>query len=503
MASKKQQSSKRAVKAKAAKAKRKAPTRSKKAQASSKAGASRSKTKPKTKSKAKAAASRTATKKKASTKSKAKAAPKKQAPKKKSTKAKKSTAKKAAAKKTAPAKKTAAKKAPANKNVASSAKTKTKKTQASGAKKSKAPKNVVAPKQADTKPEASVSARAAAKLNAPLSAAERRKPRGKMLPKKFLVDLAQAIKDAVSPVIAASKGREVVGTANSGDATFELDQIAEKTLLSFLKNAKLPVAYYSEDSGYTTFTTGQPTNLLVVDPIDGTRAARYGFEGCVVSVCSTRIIERPTIADVDNGCVLEIMGDRVFYAEREKGARIYIDNTPRRPRPSSNTNLETMAWSMTVPARPAELIFPTAARLIDLSSLKGGFFSCNSSSFSLTRLVSGQLDACVDFANRFYRDIPTVVEDHFINAGRGAVLGICPYDFAAAILIAQESGCVVTDAYGRSFDDVLLLDSSDSNHRSLIAAANPELHEKLMSFFDTRVQQFENLLKRKAGFTSD
>lgn len=322
--------------------------------------------------------------------------------------------------------------------------------------------------------------------------------RTKILPREFLFDVAKAVRDSVEPLVRAAKGREVVGSATSGDATFQLDKIAEKALLTFLREAKMPVAYYSEDAGYATFTTGQPQHLLVVDPIDGSRAAKSGLEGCVVSVASTRVIERPRIADIDNGVVMEIIGNRTFFAERGKGARIYADDTIKKPKLSRNTNLETVTWSMTVPARPAELIFPTAAKLIDLTSLKGGFFSCNSTSYSLTRLLTCQYDACVDFANRYLRDIPEVVEDHFINAGRGIVLGIAPYDIAASILIAREAGCVVTDAYGSSFDDVLLLDSSVGNHRSLIAAANAELHEKLFSFFDTRIRQYELLLSRRA-----
>ncbi len=316
----------------------------------------------------------------------------------------------------------------------------------------------------------------------------------KPLSREFLQELCQAVRQAVRPAIASAKGREIVGTAPSGDTTFELDRIAEKALLNFLKRARMPVAYYSEDAGYTTFSSGQPKNLLVVDPIDGTRAAKSGFEGCVVSVCSTRIIERPTFADIDNAVVMDILGNRTFYGEREKGVRMYVDGHVRKVRLSENTDLERVTWAMTVPARPAELIFPVAAKVIDLTSLKGGFFACNSSSYSLTRVVSGQLDACVDFANRFYRDIRPVVEAYFINAGRGVVLGVCPYDFVGALLIAQQAGCTVTDAYGNDFDDVLLLDSSVANHRSVIAAANQELHEQLFNFFNARIEQYERLL---------
>ncbi|MDZ4857597.1 MAG: inositol monophosphatase family protein [Candidatus Hydrogenedentes bacterium] len=323
-------------------------------------------------------------------------------------------------------------------------------------------------------------------------------PRAKILPREFLFEVANAVRIAVEPLVRQAKGREVVGLAQSGDTTFQLDKIAEKALLTFLREAKMPVAYYSEDAGYATFTTGQPQHLLVVDPIDGSRAAKSGFEGCVISVASTRVIERPRIIDIDNGCVMEILHPRTFYAERGKGARIYADGAVKKPKLSRNTNLETVSWAMTVPARPAELIFPTAAKLIDLTSLKGGFFACNSTSYSLTRLLTCQYDACIDFANRFLRDIPNIVQDHFINAGRGAVLGIAPYDIAASLLIAREAGCYVTDAYGNTLDDVMLLDSSVANHRSIIAASSKELYEKLFSFFDLRIKQFELLLQRRA-----
>ncbi len=323
--------------------------------------------------------------------------------------------------------------------------------------------------------------------------------KGRSLPREFLMEMASRIREAVAPMVMGAKGREIVGAASSGDATFKLDKVAEKALLNFLKESRAPVAYYSEDAGYTTFTSGPPQYLLVVDPVDGTRAAKSGFESCVISIAATRVIERPRIGDVDNACVMEIVRDRSFYAERGKGARIYNGTGHfHKPKPSTNNDLEMVSWAMTVPARPAELIFPTAAKLIDLTSLKGGFFACNSTSFSLTRLLTNQLDACVDFANRFLRDIPGAVQDQFINAGRGITLGIAPYDIAASLLVAQEAGCAVTDAYGNSFDNVMLLDSSEGNHLSMIAAANPALHEKLLSFFSKRIGQYEQLLKRRA-----
>ncbi len=429
------------------------------------------------------------TKVQAKSKTTAKPQPKKSAP-------KKPAVKKPAPKKPArPAAKKAIVKKPAPKPVSKPAPPKQAAKPAS-----KAPAKPVAKSQAVSprKPASAPPHTPAAIVSPAPPPVERPRPKTKILPREFMIEIANVIRAAIASSVHEAKGREIVGTAPSGDATFEIDRVAEKALLTFLKSARIPIAYYSEDSGYTTFTNTQPQNLLIIDPIDGTRAAKSGFESCAISIASTRIIERPVMADLDNACVAEIVGDRVFYAERGKGTRVTQGEHVKRPKLSKNVSLEHLSWTMTVPGRPAELIFPTAARLIDLSSLKGGFFACNSTSYSITRLITNQLDACVDFANRYYRDIPSLVKDHFINAGRGTVIGVAPYDLAASLLIAQEAGCIVTDAYGKSFDDVLLLDTTVENQRSIIAAGNPELHQKLLKFFEMRMSQYEDLLRRRA-----
>lgn len=450
--------------AKKSSASKAAPKKASKSEASITAAPAAAKTKTKAKAKTATKAKANASAIKAETKAKAKAP------------AKAKAAAKAAAKAPAKTKAKAAAKTPEKPKTTTKAKVKAKEVKAT------------------TAPETAAKEKAAVK-STPASKSER--TRG-VVTLKFLVDLAKTIKDAVAPYARDIKGKEIVDTTASGDVTFQIDRVAEKTLQAYLRKAALPISYYSEDEGYSTFTSKPPKNLLIVDPIDGTRAAKNGFEGCVVSVASTRVLERPTVADIDFACVMEILGDRIFLAERGKGSRYYTNGRLKRPKLSPNNEIENMAWSMTIPARPAELIFPTAARIIDLSSLKGGFFPCNSTSYSLTRLITSQLDACVDIANRYYRDIPERVEDYFINAGRGKIIGIAPYDMAAALLITQEAGCIVTDAYGNSFDDLLLLDSSKGNHRSIIAASNPVLHKKLLSFFNARIKQYEALLTQRS-----
>ena len=97
----------------------------------------------------------------------------------------------------------------------------------------------------------------------------------------------------------------------------------------------------------------------------------------------------------------------------------------------------------------------------------------------LTRLVSGQLAAVIDVGNRIMRDHPST-RDRFVAIGGGKVVSLFTYDIAAAALIAEEAGAVVTDAFGHSLGSTPLLDSSEANLTSICAAATPELHRILL-----------------------
>jgi hypothetical protein len=72
------------------------------------------------------------------------------------------------------------------------------------------------------------------------------------------------------------------------------------------------------------------------------------------------------------------------------------------------------------------------------------------------------------------------VEARFREVGKGHVLNNSPYDVAASTLMLREAGCVVTDAAGRSLDDRPLLGSDMHYQMSVVASANPELHQAIL-----------------------
>ncbi len=309
-----------------------------------------------------------------------------------------------------------------------------------------------------------------------------------MTPQETTLALTRHIRDAVRPHLGAWHGREITGTAASGDATFGIDEIAEEAIVTFIEREKLSIAYYSEDKGLIEFGSS-PEAVLIIDPIDGTRPAVAGFEACVVSVAWADYAPDATLGDVRIGCIGEIKHDDLFWAARGQGAHwIGPDGTEKAARLLPITEIRQAPLTFEVVARPFEWIGVALGDIVNAASVKGGCFLLNSTAFSLTRLMTGQLAATIDIGNRILRDFPQS-RPRFLDLGLGKPLGLFAYDIAAAALIAQEAGAIVTDAYGHSLDKTLLLDTSEPNLQSILSASSAALHEALLAAINSGMER--------------
>jgi myo-inositol-1(or 4)-monophosphatase len=261
--------------------------------------------------------------------------------------------------------------------------------------------------------------------------------------------------------------------AEGGDVTFAIDADAERTLERFLVERAPELAYYSEDRGLVE-PPGGASEVLVVDPIDGTRPALAGLESCCVSIAVAPLGDEPTLGDVSVGCVVEIPSGAVFLAERGRGL---VESPPVRL--SANERLERMFWTYGFRGRPARPTAEVLAELIDASSVGGATFELGSAAFDMTRVATGQLDAYVEPGPRLVADVPGMREQ-FERVGAGAVLNNSPYDVAAATLVLEEAGAVVSDAYGRPLGQRPLLGSGVDFQISVVASANEVLHDLIL-----------------------
>ena len=152
-----------------------------------------------------------------------------------------------------------------------------------------------------------------------------------------------------------------------------------------------------------------------------------------------------------------------------------------------------MLWTYGFRGRP---VVPTAvvlAELLDGSSVSGGTFDLGSATYDMTRLVTGQLDAYVEPGPRMIEEIDWM-RPEFERVGRGAVLNNSPYDLAAAALILDEAGAILTDAAGERLDDRPLLGSGHDFQMSCVCASTPELHAAIIESVDAGIERL-----REAG----
>jgi myo-inositol-1(or 4)-monophosphatase len=300
-----------------------------------------------------------------------------------------------------------------------------------------------------------------------------------MTEQETVLAITKYIRDKVRPHLGAWSARKVTGIAESGDATFAIDNIAEEAIVQFITEQGLSVAYYSEDRGLIKFGK-YPKAVLVIDPIDGTRPAVAGFEQCVVAVSWSEYTEHVTMGNVLHACVAELKHDDIFVASRGVGAQWTDSSGANCPVALSQTfEMSKAPLSFEAVARPFEYLGVVLDEIVNAASMEGGCYLYNSTAYSLTRLLTGQLAAVLDVGNKIMRDHPWT-RDRFIKTGRGKAIGIFTYDIAAAALIAAEAGAIVTKADGSSFADTPLLDTSEINIQSLCAASTRQLHEQLL-----------------------
>jgi myo-inositol-1(or 4)-monophosphatase len=295
-----------------------------------------------------------------------------------------------------------------------------------------------------------------------------------------VLELALQLRESVLPALGSHAGRRHVGDAAGGDVTFAVDTWAEASLAEFLAERAPHVALYSEDRGLVA--PDGATDVLVVDPIDGTRPAMAGLESACVAVALAPMNDSdPTMGDVDAGCVIEIKSGDWYLAARDHGVQ-----STRAIALSGETDTSRMFWGYGFRGRPVRATVEVLGDLIDASSVGGGTFELGSQAFAMTRIVTGQFDAVIEVGSRLIDDVPGMLEQ-FQRVGGGQVLNNSPYDLAAPWLCLREAGGIVTDGWGAPLDGRRLLGSSHAFQMSSISAANRELHAQLVDAVDAGI----------------
>ncbi|MEC2183843.1 inositol monophosphatase family protein [Bacillus spizizenii] len=311
--------------------------------------------------------------------------------------------------------------------------------------------------------------------------------------KEYIIELGKFVYEEVKGQKGTLKNRLVNGYSPGGDAQFNIDAAAENAVLEYVKSKEESVAFYTEDGGLKIFGDN-PQYILIVDPIDGTRPAAAGLEMSCISIALAGYKPDAKIKDIEFAFLLELKTGAYMYADVYSEGIYYEGYRGTLPNLSKVRDMKHMFWSLEFNGHPAHLMINAYGHLIDQSANNGGVFVFNSASYSISRIITGQMDAYVDIGNRLLKDDPALLKD-FQDVGNGQVLHLFPYDIAASVFLAKKAGVVITDAYGKALDDTLLTDLSYNNQQSCIAASTKELHQKLLDQirWDRKEETYESV----------
>lgn len=315
-------------------------------------------------------------------------------------------------------------------------------------------------------------------------------------PHDLALEVAARVRAAVAPHLGTSDARVKVGEAPGGDATLAIDEVAESVVEECLEAAG-DIAFYSEDRGLVRY--GEPRAILVIDPVDGTRPAAAGLESCCVSIAVVPPDEQATLGQVSFGVVEELKSGQRFSATRGAGVQVETADGAAVPIAlSANTDLGALFWTAGLRGRPSLPMSVVLEELVDRSGMRGGYFDLGSATFNITRIVTGQLDAYVDVGRRVLDEFPQT-EGAFLTVGDGNVCTNFPYDVAAATLILQEAGGVITHADGRPLDAHPAVGSGRDEGLAVLAAASPALHAGLLEAVDRGITHLGSWLAAARG----
>lgn len=229
-----------------------------------------------------------------------------------------------------------------------------------------------------------------------------------------LINIAvNAARTAGNTIIRALQRLDKIQVAEKApnDYVTEIDQLAEREIISIIQRAYPHHGILAEESGETDNTSDY---LWIIDPIDGTRNFIRGFPQFAVSIAVSHK------GKIEHGIIYDPVRQELFSASRGKGAQL----NERRLRVSKTKSL-------------ADAVLGTG-------------FPCHHSPKATTAQMNS-LQAIIPLSSAIRCAGATTLDLAYVAAGRLDGFwesSLKPWDLAAGILLVKEAGGLVCDFKG-------------------------------------------------------
>ena len=244
-------------------------------------------------------------------------------------------------------------------------------------------------------------------------------------------DIATLIEKAITPLLGTPEGQALAGKSAGGGFTRKIDRVAEDAVIDYLERGSLEYTLITEESGMR----GDGDTTIILDPLDGTINALAGIPFYSVSVA--------LCGEVHYGLVKNLCTHEIYDA--------YTGS-----RPLKNGKIMPQYRSESVASlyigEKYEKVLPLVEAWRCLGSL----------ALEISYVAEGKLLALVDLRKK-----ARIV------------------DIAAATILAEAGGCVLTDECGHPLFGEGYFDESGHFRGECVVCAPPELHKKIVEAVTT------------------
>ncbi len=254
---------------------------------------------------------------------------------------------------------------------------------------------------------------------------------------EYLREIGARLRAVIPQLRFSSTVREPLEVGASGDKTFQIDRVAEDTVVSALKELRRPLTIVSEEMG--VLNIGEGGDRVLIDPIDGSKNAVSGLPLFCTSIA---VAAGETVKEIYLSYIINLLSGDEFWAEKGRGA--YWNG--QRLRAQTDDKVRVVVYETQNPGRDIPGILP----LLSLSNRTRCF---GSTALDLAFVASGAVSI---YANP--------------SPSRS-------FDFAGGLLLVREAGGIITDTRGEDIDGVEL---SIKKSTPLLVSGNESLHKKAL-----------------------
>lgn len=270
---------------------------------------------------------------------------------------------------------------------------------------------------------------------------------------QILIHCKSNIQEQIAPLLKTlSQPQPDLGIGAGGDAIKRIDLAAENAIVDTLREHDVSFTLISEESGVKEYGENPHRSYMTTDPIDGTTNLMRGLPFYATSIA---ISGEPTLNKVHTALVADLFHGITYTGKKENGSY----RNDQKITPSTNTSLEDAVIGVDLNSYKVERIIPQLTGLIQKTKHIRHF---GANALELCYVADGMTDAFIDIRGKLRTT-----------------------DMAAAWLILEEAGAVITTPDGKPLDARL----DPKQKVEFVAAGNREIHKAILSLIKPRKEK--------------